>query len=374
MTDAERALALHEFVVRNVRSWALPNAAGNSRPMQILNVYGYCNCGGFARATAALAAVAGMKSRVVGLPGHVVAEVFYDDAWHLFDGSANAVYRKPDGTLASVEEVHGNLKLLDNVKHRVHAPDGAFTEEGIRRMYEQGPSGFQAAPSGEQLHKIAFALHPEETIVWYRDERAKFYPFQNREFMSRPPIGYFASGTLIYRPQTGGEHFAGRWGLGSRADDLSLKNGVLSVSKAGRIQRLRMKWKLPWAVLGGRVRIAGYRTPDEGTIRMFLHRPDRRIQFVAVTTDQPDYDEAFDTVLHFDRVAVQPPPNPVLFDVDLELALFKVRPESRLELRTIEVEIDVQRSPQSLPPAELDGRSLVYRDKGQQRKVRVVLD
>ena len=374
MSDAARALALHQYVVKNIRSWALPNPEGNGRPLQILGVYGYCNCGGFSHTLGRLAREAGMKARIVSLPGHAVTEIFYDGGWHLFDGSGDAVYRRPDGTVASAQQVHEDPRLLDSVQHRIHAPDGGFTEASIRAMYKSGPKGYALVASGKAVYPPVWSLYPDEAITWYRDDRAKFYPFQNIVFMSRPPKSYYAGGTLVYRPHIDGKRFAARWKLGTRDDDLAVSDGRLRVSQAGRIERLRMRWKLPWAVVGGRVRLAGFRTPDTGVIRMFLNRPDRRIQFVGVMTDQPDYDRAFDTVLHFDRAAVMPPPAQVLFDIDLEIALFKRNAESRLEIHSLAVEIDLQRSPQSLLPADLGDKPLVYTDKSEARRARIVLE
>lgn len=112
--------------------------------MQILNTYGYCNCSGFGSTLATLASHAGLKSRNVGIGGHSVTEIYYDDGWHLFDANMSGTYPKDDGTLASAEEVHQNLDLLGRATdHRFWTPDN-YGPEQLRRMYSRGKFGHSA--------------------------------------------------------------------------------------------------------------------------------------------------------------------------------------------------------------------------------------
>jgi len=372
MNEAEEAMALFEFVKRTVRKWALPNQEGNGKPMQILNVYGYCNCGGFGRTLAMLASLAGLRARVVGLPGHCLTELFYDEAWHAFDANLKTVYPKPDGLLASVEEIQRNPTLLDEADNEFHAPDN-FNLDRLRSMYADGQVSYLPPLKREVLHRMSFRLHPEETVEWYRDERAAFFPYQNEVFMCPPPPGYWAGGRLSYCPRLSEATFAKRWGLGSREDDLVCEGGVLSLSRCGQVQKLRMNWDFPWAVLGGRVKIAGFRTPGDGQLRACLNRPERTIHFDGILTEREDRQDEFQAVLDFTRAAILPPPAQVLFGVDLELTMYRVRAESRFLLREVTVEIELQRSPQSLPPSEL-GEPWLYTDHSPEREVEVAIE
>ena len=367
-TDAGKAMALFEFVRSTVRKWALPNPEGNGRPMQILNVYGYCNCGGFARTLAMLASLAGLEARVVGLHGHVVTEIFYEGSWHAFDANLQAVYHKSDGTLASIDEIHRNPQLLTTAEHDFHAPDN-FNLNTLSGQFSDSPP-----PARDELHAMGHVLHPEERLRWFRDKRAKFFPYQNEEFMCTPPPGYCASGTITYRPDLGGSTFRQRWQLGSRDDDVDLQDSTLTVCRAGQVRRLVMEWTFPWAVLGGRVRLRGFRTPNDGQIRLKLHRPDNVISFGGILTDGNPYANDFEAEMDFSRAATLPPPNQVLFGVKIEMTMFKVREGSRLLVDEIAVDVDLQRSPQSLPPAELDGGRLLYRDRSDTRNVNVLID
>jgi hypothetical protein len=74
-------------------------------PVKFLTVYGYGFCDDSARNFANLCEVAGMKARVWGLNGHVVAESFFDGAWHMFDADHECYFRAADNHILSVEEL-----------------------------------------------------------------------------------------------------------------------------------------------------------------------------------------------------------------------------------------------------------------------------
>ena len=368
MDESEKAMALFRFVMKTIQKWALPNPEGNGNPIQILNVYGYCNCGGFGQILATLANLAGLESRVVSLPGHCIAEIFYDEAWHAFDGSLEVVYPKADGVLASVDEIHRNPELLNVPTHDFHSPEGVSLKT-VHEIYAKHEVRYKPPIARDGLDSMGFHLYPEEKLEWFRDERARFFPYQNDVFMSLPPPGYYASGTLTYRPNVGGSAFRNRWEVGSGEEALEFGEEGLTVFGPGQIRRLNMRWSFPWAVLGGRVRLKGFRTPRDGQVRLKLHRPEKSVSFGGILADGNPWCDAFDVVFDFTRAAVLPDPSPVLFEVDLEVTLFKVRQESELLIREFAVEVDLQRSPQSLPA--LDAEDLVYRDDSEARKVAV---
>lgn len=114
-TDRERAEALFFFVRDEVKDWWYP-AQGIDLTVEDLNVliwgFGYGYCYDLGRLMAGLWAQAGFRSRVVGWPQHTVAEVFYDNAWHLYDLQHHTFYEKPDGQVASFEELKADGSLF----------------------------------------------------------------------------------------------------------------------------------------------------------------------------------------------------------------------------------------------------------------------
>lgn len=69
-------------------------------------------CGQSAYVLLYLALEHGIRSRHVGLKGHVVMEAWYNDDWHLFDPDLEVVPRNAAGKILSVEQLARNSELL----------------------------------------------------------------------------------------------------------------------------------------------------------------------------------------------------------------------------------------------------------------------
>ncbi|MCB1048996.1 MAG: hypothetical protein KDC71_00245 [Acidobacteria bacterium] len=115
-TDRQKAEALFRFVVRDIKDWYYP-AQGIDLTVEDLNTliwqFGFGFCYDLGRLQAGLWAEAGLRSRIVGWPQHTLAEVFYDNAWHLYDLQHRSFYRKADGTVASFAEIQADPTLLN---------------------------------------------------------------------------------------------------------------------------------------------------------------------------------------------------------------------------------------------------------------------
>ena len=78
-------------------------------PLKMFNVYGYGLCSVHASHVAAMARAAGLKARNQSINRHCVSEVWFDGAWHLLDASLVNYFPKPDGTIASVDEIIASI-------------------------------------------------------------------------------------------------------------------------------------------------------------------------------------------------------------------------------------------------------------------------
>lgn len=114
MTEQEKSIAIFNTVVR-YRHQANPPRDGFTSaeadghihdPLQSFNVYGYGQCCCAASEVIGLAQYLGLEARGRDISHHSVAEVCYADSWHLVDGSVMNYHFKPDGKLASVDDVH----------------------------------------------------------------------------------------------------------------------------------------------------------------------------------------------------------------------------------------------------------------------------
>ncbi|MCG9910622.1 MAG: transglutaminase domain-containing protein [Flavobacteriales bacterium] len=85
-------------------------------PARFFNVYGFGLCDDAAAVFVNLCKSMGFKSRVWGLDGHVVSEVFYDDAWHFFDPH-RGVYLQLDGEILSIDKITSTPEYISKLYH-----------------------------------------------------------------------------------------------------------------------------------------------------------------------------------------------------------------------------------------------------------------
>ncbi|MCL2641084.1 MAG: hypothetical protein FWD53_09595 [Phycisphaerales bacterium] len=111
MSDKEKALAVWKTVVayqhQNPPPKEFLHSPGDNvvDPIKMFNVYGYGYCSVHAAHVAALARAAGLKSQNRAIIRHNVAEVFFDGQWRMLDASLVNYFLKPDGSIASVDEI-----------------------------------------------------------------------------------------------------------------------------------------------------------------------------------------------------------------------------------------------------------------------------
>jgi len=127
MSDEEKAIAVWRLIQAKTFHYKAP-LEGPDRfelytlqdALKIINVYGYTYCYAFVSLTSSLWRAAGLDStRIWGMPGHLVSEVYYDKSWHYFDADqcVAAYFLKPDGkTIASVEDLRNapDAMIVDN--------------------------------------------------------------------------------------------------------------------------------------------------------------------------------------------------------------------------------------------------------------------
>ena len=92
----------------------LPEYAGVRDPVKMLNVYPIGHCGTLGPTMAGIMQDMGVgKSRTLIIPGwnHVAAEVFYNGQWHYLDLDVRAVFRRKDGSLASMQQAQRDPTL-----------------------------------------------------------------------------------------------------------------------------------------------------------------------------------------------------------------------------------------------------------------------
>ena len=135
-------------------------------PIKTFNVYGYGMCCCASCNIEALARYVGPGGPRLGASTlHSVPEVFYDNAWHMFDASLVNYFPKPDGKIASVEEIVAAVKgWLE--KH----PEYRKNDAKLRQFHQAGGwMGWKNGP--ELLANCPFydwrGWWPAKTHGWY---------------------------------------------------------------------------------------------------------------------------------------------------------------------------------------------------------------
>jgi len=134
-------------------------------PIKLFNVYGYGFCSMSSCEVAALSRYVGLQARGWGINSHSVSEVFWDGAWHLLDASLINYFKKPDGKVASVEELIAatNEWYEKNPGYKGnHDKIVAFHREGGWQGWKKGPELLKNSPTIDDG-----GWWPAKTHGWY---------------------------------------------------------------------------------------------------------------------------------------------------------------------------------------------------------------
>ncbi len=295
-TDEEKAMAIFQFV-RDKRYHWQPTGDNHSDPIKYLNVYGYGFCGSTGKIIDIFAKVAGLKSRYWGLAGHGVAEIFFNDKWHLFDGQTKALYLCRDNkTLAGMEELTKDSWLIERTLHPVadmwrkshlrRARDKTRTKYSKKNFRKTVANWYATTENNRcsdtkvgNFHKMDLTLRPGEKIILRWDNIGKYY---NSFLYNEPPV--YANGKIIYTPDFTSNNY--RKGLEyernikSIADDGYGPNlhvdSCITESRKYRVKNddagyIVYKVKSPYVIVGGKIGGNFYRNDNYGDmVRMFI--------------------------------------------------------------------------------------------------------
>jgi hypothetical protein len=145
MSDKEKALAIFNSEVTFQQADAPPMEFLQREdavldPIKLFNVYGYTLCSVSSANVMCLARYVGLPARCFTIQNHVVPEIFYDGAWHMFDADLIEYFPKADGTIASIQEIVDAVSQW-TAKH----PEFAALDKGGRYKYMANP-GWKTGP------------------------------------------------------------------------------------------------------------------------------------------------------------------------------------------------------------------------------------
>jgi len=245
-TEKDKAFALWRGVVDGRRhDW--PAHPESSDPVKLLGVYGYGFCLNSAEALAALARSAGLSARVMHARGsHVVTEVMIDGRWALFDPDAGTAYPKPDGSMASLEDLQRDPGLLST------APSDVYSAEHLRRIYSSEVFTERTTRQPQTLHALRMDLRPGESIVYSQDKKGLFFATR---YLEEPRE--YANGLWQFRPRFSDESW--RAGFASAENLTAVQDAggawFLTAADPKKPWQLTSEFSLPYPALDGGVEI-----------------------------------------------------------------------------------------------------------------------
>jgi hypothetical protein len=319
----DRAKAIFQFVVENRQHDEPPVEDDEPHdPVKFFNVYGYGFCDDAATNFGKLAIAAGMPAKIWSLGGqHVIAEIFYDNSWHLFDPDGEVYYADPSsGNIVGLAEIRKHpdlLKLANSPIMRRSKLERIYTN---RKHFDA--SNFYLR-STTPPHRMNYKLRPGESFCRYGN--AKGWYFTN--FYGDEPKNY-SNGVWRFSP---------RFDLGPRRSGCSsfsdvrvdsMRGALLSV--INREGSLIYKFKSPWPYITAKMQLSG-----NGTFKIDISEDGKIWNQAGSMQGEIDVPVLLDN--HF----------PNGFGSPLYAYWLRIRFEGRLDALT--VESIVQTAPKSFP-------------------------
>jgi len=165
-------------------------------PVKMINVYtcGYCDMLG-PTMEGIMKDMGIGPARTVNLPdlSHVVAEVFYDGKWHYLDLDLRAVFRRPDGTLASMAESKTDASLWKGPRGPLFFPLDNLAK--MRRDY--------ARTRVEHRYGVNMGGHTMDYVLRRGETFTRFWRPQQDRWNHHPSYHQGARLGILNRPPKG---------------------------------------------------------------------------------------------------------------------------------------------------------------------------
>jgi len=329
-SDQELAEALWAFLSDH-HQHAHPGTFGGDPhdPVRFLNVYGYGFCDDAAYLYARLARWFGIPSRTWRLEGHIVPEVYFDGDWHVYDVDTESFYVGREDDVASVAEIIADPTLLARPRHVPGRKPSAYAcsvgPDVLEPIYTTiADNVLVPVPSGV-AKRMDFRLRPGERIVrrWVGQGAVV------REDGDQP-----------------GDFGKGQWTYG---EDVRSLPAVLS-------------FELPYPIVGGRVSVSGPKGSPERDWLLEAWTRERGwdgLEQAACRDGQS---------IHTLDDLIGPEVAPTY---DLVVRLVPLSTEAASLIHRLDVELDFQVAPGSLPAVGPGENVLAYRSSSPSGKVAV---
>ena len=154
-----------------------PEYNQNTEPLKLLNVYNGAYCATMHPAMEGVWQALGFeqtRSVSIDRPSHCIGEVFYDGGWHLIDFDLRGILFKPDGVVASFEEIKKNPALASSPTKKI---EPFFPGTQVARLgQDYAKSGVNYGFRWNQgSHTADYSLRPGESLTrWWDDKNGRW--------------------------------------------------------------------------------------------------------------------------------------------------------------------------------------------------------
>ena len=257
-------LALYDYFTSKVDGtyhfWPADEIQGNPRvrrcvadPLALLNVYGFAICGQTASIMSGIYRAAGFACRGLGLPGHVLTEVYFEGRWHILDIDMWTWFRTPEGHIASAFELAKNATSLilenKNKSNPCNLPDRDLNS--YAKMYDKTETLSDhvkgVLPQWDiRGHTMDFHLRPGETLLRSQTSQGRFHLAQSwkksflqhkSEWRGEPreryaPFRTYGNGKWTYEPRLSADYADFEAGVWDRSGVTQNATGLLGSGAA----------------------------------------------------------------------------------------------------------------------------------------------
>ena len=250
MTDREKAMALWWQQIQHRFHYPGDNKELLS-PVKALNVYGHNTCGNDSICLAGLWKSAGLKVAPARLVGHCVTQVFYDGAWHLYDGDMHSIYLLRDNeTIAGEQDLVRDHDLIKRTHTQgiLRQPGRAGDEwEASIYVFEGEVAGDRSADNASAMSMI---LRPGEALEWRwgHTEPARFFGSEQHNHVDR-----ICNGLWEYRP----DFSRATWRKGADSIEAIASDDDGLRAENGKTGSIFWTLRAPYVMVGGRLQVEG---------------------------------------------------------------------------------------------------------------------
>lgn len=180
MSDKEKALKCWESVFKFRHQDAPPREylSDEEHPHDVIkcwNVYGYGQCCCASANLCALARTVGLQARGWGIIAHSVPEVYFDGGWHMLDSSLMTYFPKPDGNIASVDELTSGVMEWHEKNPGFKGDDKKLGQFMRNLGWKKGPEVLTNCPVYDNNGWFMAATHGwYSTMGEYADKKKTF--------------------------------------------------------------------------------------------------------------------------------------------------------------------------------------------------------